>query len=281
MAHSYALSVSRANLCSEIWQNRLAETGIKNVECCTGPFSDFSEAKDTVEKINPAIQAGCFQIVSLHLPFWWGAGELPSQPDEFSRKICAERLKRQIELFSSLGMKHLTLHPGTVVCGQSRANGVSQVRRTVETLIPTVEKYGMSLNLEICPRGAIGGVPEEMESLIDNMPECIGICFDVNHADDRYAEIPDWIAQLGKRIRTFHLSDCDGQDECHWFPGIGILDWEKIMKEINRLDHDCVLIMEVEQDGCKVPAFLKRETDPVWFLRRILKHIEYLKNLCQ
>ena len=72
MSHSYALSVSRANLCSEIWQNRLAETGIKNVECCTGPFSDFSEAKDTVEKINPAIQAGCFQIVSLHLPFWWG-----------------------------------------------------------------------------------------------------------------------------------------------------------------------------------------------------------------
>ena len=277
--HTYALSVSRENLIRENWQKRLIESGIRDLECSCKMYPASGELKEMLEKLEPFIKTGHCRIASLHLPYSWPSGESPSQPDDFSRNLCVERLKHLIEFLAPLEIKNATLHPGRLFNGLERSEGVEIVRRTVKSLIPTVEKYGMNLNLEICPRGLIGGTPEEMEALVEGMPECVGICFDVNHADCRYAEVPEWIARLGKRIRTFHISDCDGIDECHWFPGFGILDWERIMQEINRLDHDCVLIWEIHQDAFKLPPFVEREADPVWFLRKIVKNMNWLRSL--
>ena len=123
---------------------------------------------------------------------------------------------------------------------------------------------------------AIAKYPEDMEQIMEGMPSCVGICFDVNHANERWAEIPQWIARLGKYIRTFHISDCDEYDECHWMPGVGVLDWEGIMREIRKLDRDILLIYEINRI-CYGSS--KREVEPRFFFRAIKENTNWLGSL--
>ena len=278
MAHTYALSISQDNITGEKWVRECVNSTINDYEYSCGRFPDHQEILSKIAILKPHLDAGEFRCTSLHLPFYWAA-ERPTQPYDFERETCARRLAHTIDSFAPLGMKHLTMHLGSAAPGQSRENAIECVRKVVRFLLPHVEKCGASLNLEMCPRGSIGGVPEEMEQILDGMPECVGICFDVNHASPRSAEVPQWIARLAKRIRSFHISDCDNIDECHWFPGYGVLDWEGIMREIDRIDHDCLLIYEVSRDGFSAPAFENREADPIWFIRHLEKNMEYLKSL--
>ena len=276
--HIYSLSVHHDHFASELWRRRIAESGIVDLEYSCGKFPPAADVRERLALLKPLIEAGSVRFPSLHLPFHW-TNERPAQPEEFERHICVERLKFMIELFLPLGMQNLTMHPGSPLDGESREEGIRCVRKTIEEVYPTAAKHNLSLNIELCPRGSLSHVPEEMEALLDGMPDCVGICFDVNHADLRYAEVPEWIARLGKRIRSFHISDSDGIDECHWFPGVGALDWPAIMREINRLDHACPLIWEIGIGGYDVPGFIEREVDPVWFLRRVKESMAWLQSL--
>ena len=278
MAHKWALSVSQDNVAKDIWMKRMQESVFEHFEYSCGAFPSRVAAEANMTALAPYIAEKSINFTSLHLPFYWDA-ERPGQQLDFERNICAQRLAHCIEIFAPLGMKHLTLHAGRCGEDQSRESAIECVRDVVKYLVPYAEKAGAKVNVEICPRKSIGGVPEEMLAIMDGMPECVGICFDVNHANERYAEVPEWIAKLGKRINTFHISDCDELDECHWVPGVGVLDWKGIMREIKALDNDCLLIYEVSRDGFCAPAFEKREADPVWFIRHLEKNMEFLKSL--
>lgn len=279
MAHTFALSVGHASLGKEAWLRRMAESGICDFEYSNSPFPPVREVRAQIAGLRPYIEAGSIRFPSLHLPFGWNNEECPGQPEEFDRNLCMDRLGNLIDVFLPIGMKHLTMHVGRPVEGVSHEEGIPLAKLAIERILPTVEKYGLSLNIELCPRQAISHTPEDLEKLLDGMPECVGICFDVNHGDLRGREIPEWIARLGKRIRTFHISDCDGIDECHWMPGVGAMDWPAILHEIARLDHDCVLIWEVSMDGYKTPAFIGRDVDPVWFLRAVERNMAWVKTL--
>ena len=56
--------------------------------------------------------------------------------------------------------------------------------------------------------------------------------------------MPEYIARLAPRIKSLHLSDYDGIDECHWYPGLGALDWPAIMAEIRKIPQELLLIFE-------------------------------------
>ena len=278
MEHKWALSVSQDNAAKEIWMKRMAESKFQHFEYSCGPFPARKLSEERIAALAPYIKDKSINFTSLHLPFYWDQ-ERPTQPLDFERGVCAQRLANCIEFFSPLGMKQMTLHAGSPLEGVSRAEAIESVRDVVKYLVPYAQKVGANINVEVCPRGSIGGVPEEMLAIMDGMPDCVGICFDVNHANERYKEVPEWISILGKRINAFHISDCDEIDECHWVPGFGVLDWKEIMRAIKALDHECLLIYEVSREGFSAPSYQKREADPVWFIRHIEKNMEYLKSL--
>ena len=277
MAFQFALSVSHDDLKEELWLQRMKESGIRYFEYSCGPFPYTRDLRSNVEKLLPRIEQGDFSFPSVHLPAWFGA-DTPGQINDFERDLCVRKLRNFIENAAPLGMKNLTLHPGGLPEGQTRAECVTALRRTVEALVPTVEKYQMSLNVELCPCRSIGHLPEEMEQVLADMPPCVGLCFDVNHPGDRWAEIPEWIGRLGKYIRTFHISDCDEYDECHWMPGVGVLDWEAIMTEIRKLERDFLLIYEISHGGYSPPASQKRLMDPRFFFKAVKSNMKELEK---
>lgn len=278
MAHQWALSVSQDNVAKEAWIKRMSESKFEHFEYSCGAFPNRRSAEEKLAVLAPEIAKKSINFTSLHLPFYWDA-ERPTQTFDVERRICAQRLANCIEFFAPLGMKHLTLHAGSPCAGSTREQAVESVRDVVKYLVPYAQKVGAKLNVEVCPRTSTGKTPDEMLAIMDGMPDCVGVCFDVNHANEHYAEVPEWIAKLGKRINTFHISDCDELDECHWVPGVGVLDWQAIMDAINALDHDCLLIYEVSQDGYKAPAFENREADPIWFIRQLEKNMQWLSSL--
>ena len=278
MMHQWAIAMLQDNAVEPRWLEELANSKIRNFEFSCGRFPSHREILEKTGTLAPWIQSGKICCCSLHLPFNGGA-ECPTQSYEAERQICIQRYEHLLRALAPLGMKHVTTHVGSPDVGQSRLDAIECARKTFQALIPVVQECGVSLNLEICASGAIGGVPEEMELLLEDMPDCIGICFDVNHAGEHWQEVPQWISRLGKRIRTFHFSDCDGIDQCHWLPGNGILNWKEIMREIQRLDHECPLIYEVITDGFRPPEFENRKMDPHWFISAIERNIQWLSSL--
>ena len=78
----------------------------------------------------------------------------------------------------------------------------------------------------------------EVLTIIDGFdPDVVGVCLDSNHANLR-AELPDVVRALGDRIATLHISDNDGNDENHWFPFAGVIDWEPFVRALVRSPYD-------------------------------------------
>ena len=278
MAFQFASSVPHDEMIKELWVNRMIESGIKNFEYSCGPFPPVRELKQRIEFLKPYIESGAVSFPSVHMPAWYSS-EAPAQENDFERNMCVRRFINFIETAAPLGMKNLTIHPGIAPEGQTLESAITFLRKTLEDLVPTVEKYGMSLNLELCPRRSISKLPENMEKVMKDMPDCVGVCFDVNHPNEYWRQIPEWIARLGKYIRTFHISDCDEFDECHWMPGVGVLDWENIMKEIRKLNQDFLLIYEIDFAGFRPPVSQKREMDPRFFFRALKANMEWLDTI--
>ena len=278
MAFQFASSVPHDSMNKELWIKRMIESGIKNFEYSCGPFPPTRELLRNVAFLLPYIEAGSIAFPSIHMPAWFSA-EAPAQENDFERDMVIRRFVNFIECTVPLGMKHLTIHPGAPPEGQSRESAVTALRNTLERLAVVAGKYDLSLNLELCPRRSVGKRPEEMEKVLKDLPGTVGICFDVNHPNEYWREIPEWIARLGKYIRTFHISDCDENDECHWMPGVGVLDWESIVKEIRNLKKDLLLIYEIDHAGFKPPVSQNREMDPRYFFRAVKANMEWLDTL--
>ena len=276
MAFQFALSVSHDDVAKELWIRRMIESGVKNFEYSCGPFPSTRELVRNIELLKPFIDSGEISFPSVHMPAWYSS-EAPWQENDFERGMCIRRFINFIENALPLGIKNLTIHPGAQAIEQSRESGIAALRNTLESLAPVAGKYGLSLNLELCPRRSIGKLPEEMEKVMKDMPDSVGICFDVNHPGEHWAEIPEWIARLGKYIRTFHISDCDEFDECHWMPGVGVLEWEKIMKEIRKLNRDFLMIYEIDHGGYKPPQ--QREMDPRFFFKAVKANMQWLDTV--
>ena len=182
---------------------------------------------------------------TFHAPY--GGGWDLSALDEEARRQAVAKLVGLFPLATELESRIIVEHPsGEPVRPDERGARIAQLRKSLTELEAPLRAAGFQLALELLPRTCLGNTPEELEEIVDGFPpDLIGICLDVNHASPRTEMMPELIRRLGPRINSFHLSDTDGVDECHWFPGFGIVDWPACMEEIRALERDVLLILEV------------------------------------
>lgn len=218
--------------------------------------------------------------VSAHLPFYGGGLRWdPSSLDETIRQDVVKRMRALLENNADLLGKHVTLHASNEPPLAEHPERIIQCRKSLTELLPVAEKLDISINVEFLPRTCVGNSEEELEALVDGFPEkYVGICLDVNHIMDRYRELPAMIRRLAGRIKTFHICDYDGVDEMHWFPGQGIIPWDKVMEAIYEIPHDVVLISETMfQLGTKV----SHVADPFFGLRQTERAFWFLENCAE
>jgi sugar phosphate isomerase/epimerase len=87
----------------------------------------------------------------------------------------------------------------------------------------------------------------------------LGFCYDTSH-DFLYSTKPGaLLKRWGHRLLVTHLGDNDGVNDCHWLPGLGILNWEEIMRWFPTKTYQGSLTLEVfpkDQENEQAPDFI-------------------------
>lgn len=273
---SYAVSIaSFGHFMTPELADTLRKCKMRNLELIFQPDEDTEASRLSGRLTRELLREGKMRAASVHLPFWGGEKCWdPSAPDEtVRRQVVAnftELIRRNMDIMAPFATLHASHEPPL----SEHPVRIDQVCRSIEELIPLAEELGFSINVEFLPRTCIGNCVEELQAITSRFdPEHVGICMDVNHAMNRWREVPEMISVLAPRIRAFHINDYDGVDEMHWFPGQGILDWPAIMRRIRAIGHDVLLTFEtINELGTRVghvadPLFGVRQTEAaIWFL---------------
>ncbi|MBQ9088945.1 MAG: sugar phosphate isomerase/epimerase [Lentisphaeria bacterium] len=255
----------------------LERSKINRIELAFFPFvADTPESRlygDTARKIKAAKSV---EIASVHLPYMGGGKSWdPSAVDETLRQDVSTRLQKMIRDNADLMAPEVTMHCSMEPPLEEHPARLDQVSRTIEELLPLAGELDFSINVEYLPRRCVGNKPEELQTIVSRFgKEHVGICLDVNHVMSRYAELPEIIAELSPRIKAFHLSDYDGIDEKHWFPGQGIINWSAVMAAADKVPGNPLFIFENVYE-LDIGA---RKTDPYWHFKQIEDGFFFLEN---
>ena len=282
--HTYAISLSclgrtiTDEAAEALQDSRLDQAEIQFRDA----LLEDDDQRKSLENVRRLVRSGALRPASVHLPFAvHGCWLDPSSPDEAMRSSTVALFSRLIRENSDLLGPQMTMHASMEpIPPEERQTRLDQCRRSIEALLPLAQEYRFSLNVEYLPRTCLGNCPEELEYLVEPFDSTlVGICLDVNHVMERWRELPDLIARLAPRIRTFHINDYDGVDEMHWFPGQGIIDWPSTMNAIRAIPHDVLLIYETAwQLGVKTGCHI---ASPCWAVRQVENSVWFLENCAE
>ena len=143
-------------------------------------------------------------------------------------------LIRMLEPFEGV---NIVLHPSfEPIEEDQREAHIAACQRSLRELGPIAAQAGKRIALENLPRTCLGRTSQEMERLTESGALC-GICMDTTHM---FHETPQQFMQrCGRWIINTHLSDyLTGQNECHWVPGTGSLNWREILQMLIDLGYN-------------------------------------------
>jgi len=180
-----------------------------------------------------------------HLPtFVW-----PSDLYESLRRVSLQENFDALEAGSELGIKKMVLHPGLITgLGKlllDRAKGYGM--EAIETIL----KKAMTLDVTLCienmfPQAHFLSQPPEFQPVFDAFPE-LRLTLDIGHANlgggkNRSSE---FIQRYGHRIGHVHANDNFGKEDNHLPIGAGIIDFEKILRELKEALYSETITLEV------------------------------------
>ncbi|MBP5531515.1 MAG: sugar phosphate isomerase/epimerase [Lentisphaeria bacterium] len=244
--YKYAVSVYDQLVADPDFRRSLIDSKMRRIEySCAGDVPpDLAAAR--LEALIALRDEGLVEISSIHIPFMPFAEWAYASPVESIRRAAAKKVLDWLEPTRDCKCRLYTLHgSGEPVLESDRKATMAALRRTLDEIVPFFAGIGACVNVELLPRSCIGRSPEELEEAVAGYPEeTVGICFDVNHLCGAPERVPEYITRLAPRLKSFHLSDYDGIDECHWYPGLGILDWPAVMAAVKAIPQEQQLIFE-------------------------------------
>jgi sugar phosphate isomerase/epimerase len=202
--------------------------------------------------------------VMAHLPtFVW-----TSDLYESLRKASVQENFAALDAAAELGIEKVVLHPAFITgMGKfilNRAKGYA-----MESLEAILRK-AVNLNITLCienmfPQAHFLSQPHEFQPVFDAFPE-IRLTLDVGHANlgggkNRSSE---FIRLYGYRIGHVHANDNFGKEDAHLPIGAGIIDFEKIMRELKDVQYDETITLEVfsrDRDYLKIS---KEKIKRIW-----------------
>ena len=83
---------------------------------------------------------------------------------------------------------------------------------------------------------------KEARWILDRVPKLMMV-IDINHP---FIDTPeDLILAVGDRVKCLHVSDRDDITERHWLPGEGILNWNNVIRALERVGYSGEFTYEI------------------------------------
>ena len=227
------------------------ETGIKHLEISVDKWKseqlDFSQLKAWSEKYN-------VNLWSFHLPFW-PFDEIDISSEELAEKS-VNYLSEFIKKGSEIGINKYVIHAsGEPIAEEDRKSRMECAKKSLYTLAELAKEYGSVVLVEDLPRTCLGRNSNDMMELLSAHPD-LRACFDTNHLLDE--DIVEFIHVLGDKIVSTHISDYDFNNERHWLPGEGDINWQELIKALKDVNYQGIWLYEINF-GC--PSTIKRDRD--------------------
>lgn len=207
------------------------KSGIDFIEIGSGVFRDKSddECRKWVEDIRTSADAAGIQIWSIHLPF--SRVYDISTLNDTDRVNMISECRRIINLCAPLKPAKFVIHGSSEPIADSiRTQRIENSVASLKLLSAEAQKMNGQLALECLPRTCLGNTADELLQIVNEVGSDLGVCFDSNHLLKEKPE--EFVAKIGSKITTLHISDFDGVDERHWLPGDGIINWTEVVSEL-------------------------------------------------
>ena len=225
---------------------RISALGYTHLEIQGAPEQyDTQEVKSLLEKYN--IQ--CWGSVTLMLE---DRNLLAKDPNQ--RKKSVQYVLDLAKMVKDLGGKVISLVPATVgkIVPDARPEEEWQwaVERVKEIYAYT-EANGLKIGIEPINRFETYFINrgEQALALAEAVGPNCGVCLDTFHMNIEEIDLFETIRKVGKRLVNFHVADNN-----RMAPGMGKLNWEKIMNTLSEIGYNEVISVEFCAPLDRTPA---------------------------
>jgi sugar phosphate isomerase/epimerase len=134
---------------------------------------------------------------------------------------------------------------------QTCAEGAKLVTAFVEEeLRPLASQLGVHLLLENMTNRGWPRFGTSFRELTDAFPgEDYRFCIDFGHTLINKVDPKQDIADAGSRLMSVHCASNDGEQDMHWLPVDGALDWPAIMTALDAAGYNWPIILEIHSHG--------------------------------
>jgi sugar phosphate isomerase/epimerase len=219
------------------------DAGINTIEVSVGNMElasalDFHNARELADEYG-------VELWSLHLPFLPFNVIDPSNPTiaDYTVEYFCSLINKAVEI----GIKVFVVHPsGEPIAESDRATRLACAKKSLAALAEYAAAKGAVIAVEDLPRTCLGRDSSDILELISAHPD-LRVCFDTNHLLGE--KIADFIANVGDKIITTHVSDYDEKNERHWLSGEGVIDWKALKDALIAVGYDGPWLYELGLSG--------------------------------
>ena len=216
-----------------------------------------------VSKLRQALDRLGIYPHTIHTPF---VDVNLASPEREVRESGIALVADAMRFLSELGGRTAVVHPsGRPKSGEPSYSlenigaAMEYAHLSVSELVRVAEDTGTRLALENLPRTRLPCRPlesaQELRAFIADFPaESVGICLDVGHCLMSGYDPADQARIAAKRLYALHLQDGDGQDDRHWVPGRGMIDWPSMGAALSDVGFDGAWTIEVTTAHTKDPV---------------------------
>ncbi len=232
----------------------IAEAGFSHLHWCHHFNSDFVYLPCEIAAMHRAAGELGLKVLDVHGSY--GQEKRFWSLLEYEREAGVELIRNRAELYSGLeATGALIMHLPYVMVGMEEAAAAQQRKfmeqaiRSLDEVMPYLETLGVDVAFENMPDDNW----ELLDIALERYPKA-GICYDSGHGNltEHGQEFPGktvvptiwndiqlpvvWEEQFIENVRPYlincHLHDNDGISDQHNLPGLGIVDWKRIMDNL-------------------------------------------------
>jgi len=214
--------------------------GLAGIEGASSLFAGMTDSE--LEKIGAQFASSGLAVETFHLPY--ADDDDVASFYETTRAGAVESMKRWISRAAALGARVCILHP-TPNRRSVDVEGVdpylSQLGRSLESLLPEAEGLGITIALEnMVPSvpGRFCSRPEHLAAVGERFygPH-FGMCLDTGHAhlSGGAAALDAFLDVMQPHLVALHLQDNAGDRDSHLAPGHGTIDWGRLFRRLEEM----------------------------------------------
>jgi len=224
------------------------------IECMEVSINDELSRQINFDDLSKWSKKYNVKLWSFHLPF------APFEKIDISKKELCENnvryLSEYVKKGSSIGIDKFVIHAsGEPIEESARKERMNCSKDSLNSLAEIAYKCGSTIAVENLPRTCLGRNSDDILDLI-SANDKLRVCFDTNHLLSEKSD--DFLRKIGSKIITMHVSDYDFQNERHWLPGEGDINWPKLLEILKEICYNGVWMYEI---GFKCPNTIIRDRD--------------------